>query len=69
MWSILGSLFAATALAMPTTFNDPHNVTQLLEARDVPLWAADFTSAANSAIAGFGRVHIQYYDLAESHCH
>ena len=59
--TILSSLLAATTLALPAPFLKSRDTASILEARDTPLWAANFANAVDSTTAGFGRVQVQYY--------
>jgi hypothetical protein len=62
-WNIiLTSTFASLALAAPGVLQGPGDSDKSLEARDNPIWAANFTKTRNSVEAGFGRVQIQYYN-------
>lgn len=61
-WNVISSgFFAATTLAVPTVSRS-EKISNHLAARDAPLWAANFTNAADSNGAGFGRVQFQYYN-------
>ena len=60
-WNIiLSGLSAATTLAAPS--NQPENAASSLEARDTPLWAANFLNAVDSTSAGFGRIQVQSFN-------
>ncbi|KAL8803755.1 MAG: hypothetical protein Q9182_002965 [Xanthomendoza sp. 2 TL-2023] len=60
---IFTSWFAVAAIQISVTSAAPQNPANNIEARDVFLWAANFSKAVDSSSAGFGRVHIQYWDL------
>ncbi|KAL9603240.1 MAG: hypothetical protein Q9219_001260 [cf. Caloplaca sp. 3 TL-2023] len=62
---ILGNFLAATATALPSAPHSQEDAASSLEARDVPLWAANFANAVVSNGAGFGRVQFQYYNDTE----
>ena len=54
--TMITNLFAAAAVALPSSPHGSEGSTNSLQARDTPLWAANFADAVDSVGAGFGRV-------------